>query len=99
MSNMSYCKFQNTLRDLRDCRYTLKDFVDRDSVEVLSDDELEAANDLILECTNIVQMISEVSEFSIEDVVESSSAQKQIVEKISELNLRNQNLRSEEDDR
>lgn len=48
MSNMSYCRFQNTLRDLEDCRDALQE-----SFEDLSDDEKNAALELISVCKEI----------------------------------------------
>lgn len=34
MSNMSYCRFQNTLRDLRDCHENMDLDDDADDIEV-----------------------------------------------------------------
>ncbi len=47
MSNMSYCRFQNTLRDLRDCYVNMHDTDD------LSDEEKEARRKLIATCVKI----------------------------------------------
>ena len=49
MSNMSYCRFQNTLNDLRDCRDALEEPFDD-----LSDDEKVAALEMIEVCKEIV---------------------------------------------
>ena len=46
-SNMSYCMFQNTLSDLRDCFESLND-------PTLSPEELSARNDLVELCRRIV---------------------------------------------
>lgn len=51
MSNMSYCRFQNTLRDLRDCAEALEE-IDGNLAE-LSKDEAQAANGLIELCKRI----------------------------------------------
>lgn len=48
MSNMSYCRFQNTLRDLKDCL----DAIDGNLSE-LSKEEARAADSLILVCEEI----------------------------------------------
>lgn len=48
MANMSYCRFQNTLRDLRDCY----EHIDDDN---LSETESKARNKLIILCTDISQ--------------------------------------------
>lgn len=54
---MSYCRFQNTLSDLRDCYHnwdgdtgTYED----DEVEELSDDEKDAQTDLLALCRRII---------------------------------------------
>jgi len=49
MSNMSYCRFQNTLRDLQDCNAAFED------EEHLSKDEMDAAFDLVELCAAIVE--------------------------------------------
>lgn len=33
MGNMSYCRFQNTLSDLKDCKWTLSEMVDNWNVK------------------------------------------------------------------
>ena len=48
MANMSYCRFQNTLSDLRDCYYAMED------EEKLSESESEAKASLIQPCQKIV---------------------------------------------
>jgi hypothetical protein len=56
MSNMSYCRFQNTLSDMRDCLANLNGG--------LSQDEAEAALALLNVCKNYVEAVdgSEVSD-------------------------------------
>ena len=49
MPNMSYCRFRNTLRDLRDCDYHW-DEVDRDNSE-----ERKAQAELLKLCQDIVE--------------------------------------------
>jgi hypothetical protein len=51
MANMSYCRFQNTLEDLRDCR----DNMDDD----LSEDEAWARKRLIEVCKEIAEYADE----------------------------------------
>jgi len=46
MPNMSYCRFQNTLNDLRDCQEHIED-------KDLSKDELQAKHTLIDLCIDI----------------------------------------------
>lgn len=47
MSNMSYCRFQNTLEDLRDCYDNLDD-------SDLSEEETKARKRLIKVCRSLV---------------------------------------------
>ena len=42
MGNMSYCRFENTLTDMRDCLYALEEGLD---AEELSDYEISALQD------------------------------------------------------
>ena len=48
MSNMSYCRFENTSKDLRDCLNNIHD-------GELSDDEERARTNLILTCVQILE--------------------------------------------
>lgn len=49
MSNMSYCRFHNTLSDLRDCFHNLEG--------KLSEDENEARSNLIFQCLEIIEAV------------------------------------------
>lgn len=51
MSNMSYCRFQNTLADLQDCLDALCDI--NGNLSALSKEEARAADELILVCEEI----------------------------------------------
>lgn len=50
MSNMSYCRFENTLPDLQDCEEALQDL---SSLAELSESERRYAKELIETCTRI----------------------------------------------
>lgn len=52
MSNMSYCRFQNTVSDLADCRDHIND-------DDLSDDEKRARKTLISVCRDILDSVYE----------------------------------------
>lgn len=54
MSNMSYCRFENTLRDLRDCDETLEE-IDGDFSQ-LSETEARAAKQMIALCKKIGEL-------------------------------------------
>lgn len=62
MSNMSYCRFQNTLKDLRDCANHLSDLLDRD--------EHEAREALVKLCQDIVEDAEDAIPSMIEDIDE-----------------------------
>jgi len=53
MANMSYCRFQNTLNDLKDCYYNM----DSNS---LSKEEFEARKRMIELCRDIVDEYEEL---------------------------------------
>ena len=55
MSNMDYCRFQNTLPDLRDC----EEHMDDD----LSDEEREAREQLLKACVRIALNYANVIEW------------------------------------
>ncbi len=53
MANMSYCRFHNTLTDLRDCEGALEDFLENDENVISSDEERRKAKSLIQLCHEI----------------------------------------------
>lgn len=54
MANMSYCRFENTLRDLQDCEEALAEMVEaEDEFEPLSESEERAKLRLIALCSKI----------------------------------------------
>ena len=66
MSNMSYCRFQNTLHDLRDCmnhieedvrpdNYSGPEFEDDEEPDFLSRDEKEARDELVVLACEIAE--------------------------------------------
>ncbi len=67
MSNMSYCRFQNTVGDLRDCAEALDDIMNGE--ERLSREELAAARRLVALCQQIAEI--EVEEDLSDDVLEN----------------------------
>ena len=58
MSNMAYCRFQNSVLALKDCEGIFEEMLDGNP-EPLSDEELAAAQQLAAGCLNIVQMLAE----------------------------------------
>jgi hypothetical protein len=69
MSNMSYCRFQNTSNDLADCTAELEDMLDEQkSLATLSKDEKRSAAKMRELCEQFIEMYDEVEE--IEEVEE-----------------------------
>lgn len=60
MSNMSYCRFENTLNDVRDCHGALQDLFYGDE-EPLSQRELNAAKSLVHEMADTLMTIATCS--------------------------------------
>jgi hypothetical protein len=55
MANMSYCRFENTYRDLRDC---FRDMSETDFYE-LSETEQEYRNKIVVMCKEIAEQFEE----------------------------------------
>lgn len=75
MSNMSYCRFENTSRDLDDCHVALEslyccDTQDGNIGRGLSIDEFRRAVQLIGTCRDIIQLT--MDELGLEDLEELS---------------------------
>ena len=64
MSNMSYCRFENTLGDLKDCR----DALEEEGIDGLSESELKAYKKLVEVCREIVEFEDEQD--SLEDDID-----------------------------
>jgi hypothetical protein len=60
MSNMSYCRFQNTSDDFRDCDEALEELIDG-SGDALSEAELNAAKSLAKRGCSMVERLAEVA--------------------------------------
>lgn len=67
MSNMSYCRFENTAGDLADCVDALEELL-RGEGEPLSDDELMAAKRLVKRCMDVAMLIEETTGEAYEDL-------------------------------
>lgn len=67
MTNMSYCRFQNTLRDLDDCADALEEGAN------LSTEEARAAKRLIQKCVDILVLVSEARGCDVEDLLDKDS--------------------------
>lgn len=65
MSNMSYCRFQNTSRDLSDCQDALAELIDYGTGK-LSREELVAAHRLVRGCIDIVRLLADARHIDID---------------------------------
>jgi len=68
--NMSYCRFQNTTTDLRDCAAALEELL-HGGTEPLSRDEMEAAKSLAAQALDILHLFADAAGKQIEDIEES----------------------------
>lgn len=66
MSNMSYCRFENTLGDLRDCETAL---ADNKSIDAKY--ELPKAVQLIMLCQDIAKQFEDMNAVQIQNELES----------------------------
>lgn len=81
MSNMSYCRFQNTQGDFRDCDEALEELIDC-SGDPLSADELAAAKSLAKRATEMIERLAEAAGID----VDLSDLRKQLPELLDSLN-------------
>lgn len=71
MSNMSYCRFQNTSRDLDEC----KDYLEAMMYEgdaALSTEELAAAKSLVKTCAEILMMVAEAAAIDSDEILDAA---------------------------
>lgn len=70
MANMSYCRFHNTLLDLRDCHGAMMELAagEAEGGEKLSREELRAAKELAIEAVRFLETLAEYSNFDCEDI-------------------------------
>ena len=64
MSNMSYCRFQNTSNDLQDCIDSLDNFdaSEEEGLSSLSENERRAAEDMYQQCETYIRIFEEAEE-------------------------------------
>ncbi|WP_394540163.1 hypothetical protein PRJ39_06250 [Lysobacter enzymogenes] len=84
MSNMSYCKFQNTLIDLIDCRNTIEEMVtgDEDEVFTLSHDEARAAENLAEQCFDILTLLCEHAGIDLDQHLDAWALMRSVIESL-----------------
>ena len=62
MGNMSYCRFENTLADMRDCLYALQDGLDAEELSSYEIDALRGFADTAQAIVDYQQRIENVIE-------------------------------------
>lgn len=72
MSNMSYCRFQNTASDLSDCHAALEELL-TNGVGKLSRDELAAAKQLVALCGEVVQLMADTAGTDVDAVIDDEN--------------------------
>ena len=68
MSNMSYCRFENTAADFQDCVSVVMESIENGESVDLSQTEQRSAVDLFMQARDIVQEIADVIGKDIEDL-------------------------------
>lgn len=85
MSNMSYCRFQNTVRDLNECHEALEGLFSGEGK--LSEDELSAAKRLAETCCDVAKLIVEnLDRESFDDLMDSPYTERKIAEVLDSAN-------------
>lgn len=75
MSNMSYCRFENTYRDLADCQFALETMATGDGTKLNEDEERYAAM-LITTCRQILEDVLEFADVGAIENIDDSEAEK-----------------------
>ena len=65
MSNMSYCRFQNTRLDLQDCI----DAINGGEINDLSRDEQRAFVNLIMQCKEVAENFENYDDYELQDFI------------------------------
>lgn len=73
MSNMSYCRFENTDKDLADCQDALEGILHGSAEDQLGRRELDAMKSLVNRCFNITQLLAEAVGFELETLDANST--------------------------
>lgn len=87
MSNMSYCRFRNTDKDLSDCEDALQEMANDPGREPLDGEELEAAKRLVTRCFMIAQLVMEWTPHNgIDEILDAPRTGKIIADAVDKLN-------------
>lgn len=73
MSNMSYCRFQNTDKDLTDCAEVLEDLLSADdAMGPLSREERRAAANLVSTCINVANLFADHLNLTFDELMDTN---------------------------
>lgn len=61
--NMTYCRYQNTLTDLRDCVQDIEERTEGGAAEMLSREEFEALAQIAIQAQHLLGLIRERATF------------------------------------
>jgi len=93
MSNMSYCRFQNTLADFADCQIALTEMADGNE-QPLSRNELMAAKALAQEAADLLQFLADYTGRSVDDLMDTDG----FADAIEQINVDAKNANDEDED-
>ena len=93
MSNMSYCRFGNTARDLDECEDALERMMDGDpedgeaagGPEHLSDDEKRAAKRLVSTCLDVLLLLAEYGGMDFEGLADEPEPEETLLNAMTAL--------------
>lgn len=81
MPNMNYCRFQNTLIDLTDCRRTIADMAYcPEECGSLSREELQAAKAIAEEAMALLQMIADYASVEVHELFDTDKSAEVLAE-------------------
>jgi len=81
MSNMSYCRFENTARDFDECVDVMENLISGDE-KPLSRTELAAAKRLVVRAFELIQLVEETAELDLEH----HNIEKQLEDAVGQIN-------------
>lgn len=85
MSNMSYCRFRNTLGDLDDCKDALEAMM-YEGEAALDAEELVAAKNLVKTCAEILMTVAEASGIDSDTILDAALDTESVAKALEALN-------------
>ena len=69
MANMSYCRFQNTAQDIKDCI----DAINEEDLKEMSNREEQAFIDFVLHCKEVAESFEDMDEDEIREFINNKN--------------------------